>query len=145
FTNEFYLLQEIVTPTHSKGNTLDLFFTNNSHLLHSYESNETLFSDHYLVEGKINYRNTDCLKEMKRTSPNRKKYSKNFEHLNFFSEKIKWEKVSEDLQSINWRLEYRGLSPDEMLNSFFNICFSICEKYVPQKRKASTLKQSKIP
>ena len=145
FTNEFYLLQEIVTPTHSKGNTLDLFFTNNSHLLHSYESNETLFSDHYLVEGRINYRNTDCLKEMKRTSPNRKKYSKNFEHLNFFSEKIKWEKVSEDLQSINWRLEYRGLSPDEMLNRFFNICFSICEKYVPQKRKASTLKQSKIP
>ena len=94
FTNEFYLEQEIVTPTHSKGNTLDLLFTNNSHLLHSYESNETVFSDHYLVEGKINYRNSDCLKEIKRTSPNRKKYSKNFEHLNFFSEKIKWEKVS---------------------------------------------------
>ena len=139
FTNEFYLTQEIMVPTHSKGNTLDLIFTNNTELLHSYESNVTLFSDHHLIEVKLNYKDSNFINKMESTPSDRYNYSLGFEQLNFFSENIPWEKICKELQEINWKLEYRGLIPEEMLNKFLAICFSICVRYVPRKRKASKL------
>ena len=144
-TSEFYLTQEIVSPTHSKGNTLDLLFTNNTELLHSYTSNETIFSDHHILEGKINYKNSDCIVNKETTEPSNKSNSTNFEELNFFSDNIKWEKVYEELKEINWKFEYKGLLPNEMLNRFFQICFSICEKHIPRKRKSFKTSISRIP
>ena len=151
FKNEFYLTQEILKPTHSKGNVLDLFFTNNSDLLHSYESNEVLFSDHYLVEGKINYDSAECLKEREtytkdlKGNTDAKMFIANFNQFNFFSEKINWKAVNEELQMFNWRREFRGLPPEEMLSRLFYNCFSVCEKYIPQKRKTLKSTRSKIP
>jgi len=49
FKNDFYLSQEIMTPTHKKENILD-DLTNNAEVLYCAECNETLFSDHYLVK-----------------------------------------------------------------------------------------------
>ena len=151
FKNEFYLTQEIAKPTHNKGNVLDLLFTNNSELLHSYESNATLFSDHYLVEGKINY----CIPEYVEGREINKQHSKgnedveiltaNFNQLNFFSEKINWKMLNKELQSFNWRWEFRRLSSEEMLHTFYHNCFSVCEKYIPQKRKQLKSMISKIP
>ena len=144
-TNEFYLAQEIVTPTHNKGNTLDLLFTNNPELLHSYTSNETLFSDHHIVEGKINYKNSDCIVKEEITKSSNMSDSTNFEQLNFFSDNIKWEKVYEELKEINWKLEFRGLLPKEMFIRFSQICFSICERHIPRKRNLSKTSISIIP
>ena len=132
-------------PTHNKGNILDLLFTNNSELLHSYECNETLFSDHYLIDGKINYKDTEFVKEKETSIPNVNMFSTNFDQLNFFSEKIDWKKMNEELQKFNWRGEFRGLPPEEMLSRFFHNCFSVCEKYIPLKRKTSKSNFSKIP
>ena len=145
FKNEFFLAQEIMKPTHNKGNILDLLFTNNSELLHSYECNETLFSDHYLIDGKINYKNTEFVKEKETSIPNVNMFSTNFDQLNFFSEKIDWKKINKELQKFNWRYEFRGLPPEEMLTRFLHNCFSICEKYIPIKRKTSKSNFSKIP
>ena len=49
--NDNALLQVIKSPTHYQGNTLDLVFTNNTELIHSYQCNETLRSIfyHYIV------------------------------------------------------------------------------------------------
>ena len=144
FKNEFYLAQEIMKPTHNKGNILDLLFTNNCELLHSYECNESLFSDHYLIDGKINYKSTVCVKEKNTDIPN-KISTTNFDQLNFFSEKIDWKKMNEELQRFDWRGEFRGLPPEEMLAGFLYNCFSVCEKYIPQKRKTFKSAPSKIP
>ena len=54
--NEFFMTQLIQKPTHRHGNTLDLLFTNNPDILHSYSCSETIFSDHLIVEGLISYR-----------------------------------------------------------------------------------------
>ena len=55
---EFFLQQFIEKPTHNKGNTLDLFFVNNSSFLHSYETDESIFSDHFIVECASLYSST---------------------------------------------------------------------------------------
>ena len=144
FINEFYFTQEILTPTHNRGNILDLLLTNNSELLHSYESNEILFSDHYLIEGKINYKSAEDMAENK-TNPTDTKTNPNFDQLNFFSEKINWKKINEEFQRFNWKEEFRGLRPEEMLNRFLHNCFSICGKYIPLKRKTFKSAMNKIP
>ena len=130
-------------PTHNKGNILDLLFTKNTELIHSYECNESLFSDHYLVDGKINYKSTVCVEE-KETDISNKIATTNFDQLNFFSEKIDWKKINEELQKFDWRGEFRGLPPEEMLARFLYNCFFLCEKYIPQKRKSSKSSLSKF-
>ena len=48
-----FISVKITNPTHSDGNTLDLIFTNNSNLIHTYECvipPLSSVSDHYIVE-----------------------------------------------------------------------------------------------
>ena len=52
---DHYLSQYILTPTHKKGNILDLCFTNNLNLVHSYETSDSIFSDHKIVEWATTY------------------------------------------------------------------------------------------
>ena len=66
-------------------------------MLHSYECNETIFSDHYIVSAKINYKNADQKNGEEEIKINSDKSSTNFNRLNFFSEKIDWKKIQEDL------------------------------------------------
>ncbi len=49
--DEHFLKQYIHCPTHIAGNTLDLLFSNNQHLVHSYECLEVVrnVSDHMIV------------------------------------------------------------------------------------------------
>ena len=49
-SNEFFLCQLIKKPTHRKGNTLDLLFSNNPMILHSYNIMDTVLSDHEIIE-----------------------------------------------------------------------------------------------
>ena len=143
FKNEFYLSQEVNTPTHRKGNVLDLIFTNNSEMLHSYECNDTILSDHYLINAKINYKNE--VQENGEEAISSETSTTNFDRLNFFSEKIDWKKVKQNLKEFNWRAEFRGCPPEMMLARFFSICFSICAKHIPQKRKIQKTVRNKIP
>merc|ERR1711874_766442 len=107
-----------------KGNILDILLTNNAEMLHSYECNETIFSDHYIVGAKINYKNADQ-KNGEEIKIKTEESSTNFDRLNFFSENIDWKKIQEDLEKLNWRAELRRCPPEEMLTRFFGICFSI--------------------
>ena len=51
-TDEQHLTQHITTPTHVQGGVLDLVFTNNDRIVHSYTILKPLrsTSDHYVVE-----------------------------------------------------------------------------------------------
>ena len=53
--DEYFLEKLIDLPTHKDGNLLDLLFTNNTEILHSFSYDETMNSDHYLVSCKTNY------------------------------------------------------------------------------------------
>lgn len=86
-TNEFFLTQLIHEPTHKHGNTLDLCFTNNPMLLHSYNTMETLFSDHFIIECLTNY-STRTPKKVQ--PPNCEVSDIEFDKFNFYSEDTNW-------------------------------------------------------
>ena len=64
-------------------------------------SNEALFSDHYHVNARINYKNTEQENGEEEFETNSEKSSLNFDRLNFFSEKIDWKKIKEELKKLN--------------------------------------------
>ena len=51
-TNRHFLTQHVTTPTHVEGGVLDLVFSNNSHIVHSYNTLRPLrsTSDHFVIE-----------------------------------------------------------------------------------------------
>ena len=80
--DEFFLEQLIDKPTHQDGNILDLIFTNNTDILHSFTCTETTFSDHHIINCKSTYTQT---KNIDYNTPASSE-EKQFESLNFFSE-----------------------------------------------------------
>ena len=63
-TTEKFMVQYVDEPTHRNGNTLDLLFSNNSDLVHSFTSAHSLLSDHLMIEFKAVYKpNTSHLEE----------------------------------------------------------------------------------
>lgn len=87
-TDEFFLSQYINLPTHGGGNTLDLVFTNNDSLLHSYTSTPTILSDHFMVTCSSSI-------ECQRPDTECDNISKpgNLASLNFFNDAIKWDNI----------------------------------------------------
>ena len=99
-TIDNFLIQLIDKPTHRDGNILDLLFTNNTDLVHSYSSLYSSVSDHNVLEMKAHYKmktNQDAdAKEDKDTKV------PSFYGLNFFSEKINWTLFNHELNTTNW-------------------------------------------
>ena len=56
FAVDNFLVQQIEQPTHRDGNILDILFTNNIDLVHSYTSTYSGQSDHKVVEVKSHYK-----------------------------------------------------------------------------------------
>ena len=145
-TNEFYLTQNIKTSTHNKGNTLDLLFTSNPNFLHSYINVDSIFSDHKIIECATTFRVNSSSNSVSDT-PEENEHEQNFDNLNFFNDSVNWESLNKTFMNINWRSEFRGLSPARMLDRFLNICYSYSNKVVPRKARANKRgkKGSKIP
>ena len=104
-----FLNQYITKATHKNGNTLDLIFSNNSSLLHSYDCvipALSSISDHFIIECKSILR-VDCVESNELPTK-----SSALDYLNFFSNDIDWELISNQFKSIDWRLMLTGLSPD---------------------------------
>ena len=97
-----FLNQHILQFTHKDGNSLDLVFTNNANLLHSYECiipTLSSVSDHYIVECRTSLGTSpddfDSEQPIK-SSP--------LDNLNFHSNDINWEHISNLFKEINWNL-----------------------------------------
>ena len=140
--NENFLKQHIHQATHNAGNVLDLVFTNNDYLMHSYQCRKLLpsISDHHLVE---------CLTAFKSTTSNHNEQKPEFisplDKLNFFSDEIKWDVVSAEITAIEWDAELQNQLPDQMLDKIMMIIISICERHIPIKKSVQKSSMSKIP
>ena len=130
--NEHFLIQQITGATHRDGNTLDLLFVNNSDYIYSHQILQTIQSDHFLVEFTTSYRTEDT-ESMEASVEEITKEEATFEDLNFFSEDIDWKCLEEDLENIEWNIEFCKLGPNGMMKKFLAICLNICRQHVPLK------------
>ena len=134
FTNKHFLSQHIInTPTHVDGGTLDLVFSNNQSLVHSYKTLVPLrsTSDHYVLEVKTPLFNNDINQEEEK--PN---FSSPFNNLNFFSNDIQWESICTEIKERTNVQNFLDLPPNEKLDKFMSILIDVCHKFVPTKRSA---------
>ena len=142
-THEHFLFQQITEPTHRQGNTLDLCFSNNPAFVHSYQCCRTIFSDHYIVEGRSTY------SKFHRPQSYRQPHSSagpgaEFDKLNFMSDEADWDSLENELDAQDWNATLAGLDPGEMLTKLLETCASISQKFIPL-RKRSDRKTSRIP
>ena len=140
FCNEFFMSQYIDLPTHKDGNTLDLVFTNNEHIIHSYSTVPVLqsTSHHEIVLVSTTLKVQNSLLDNDQQEPHTK-----FNTLNFFADDIDWETIKDDLKRVNWLREFNTEDPDVILETFDNICYRICKNRVPVKAKTTSKTKSK--
>ena len=141
-TDEFFLSQLIQMPTHRKGNTLDLLFSNNPMIIHTCNTVETNLSDHDIIECLTTY-NINITKEQ---SVNLNDSTDDFDNFNFFNENTEWLRIDHELAQQDWEMEFRALNPRQMLSKFLAICKAISSKYAPiRKKDISAHRKSQIP
>ena len=145
---DYFLVQQYDCATHRLGNTIDLLFTNNSHIIHNMEAIKAIPSavtDHYLMNFSACYNSSESAKE-EQDDPRDQDSTSSFSSLNFFDDDIEWDALSEDLGEYDWSREFRGLRPTEMMERFKSVCLDIAKKWVPsRKRPTSHNQRPKIP
>ena len=133
FYTELYLSQHIHLPTHKDGNVLDLIFTNNKDLIHIYNVYRRYSAYHITASYSVPHYIKCIIEAPHQNCPKNSR----FDTLNFFSEDINWNLINEKFNDYDWLREFRGESPDEMLNKFYNICYEICCVSARTSRKSS--------
>ena len=136
--DEFFLTQCIESATHRKGNTLDLVFTNNDDLIHSYTSTPTQMSDHFILECM-----TTLLNESGTSKADVTPEPERLASLNFHSEKVDWQLMKTAFAEVDWDAELQGRDPESMMERFIDICFHVSAERVPKKRPKAKLPTSK--
>ena len=142
----YFMSQLISGPTQRSGNTLDLCFSNNSSLLHSYDAINTLYSDHKILQCNTKFciDGNNSEPETYRTPHPEDGPQAEFDNLNFFSEDVKWDDIEHKLSEVSWLEELTDLEPYRMVERINEICLSICRSCVPE-RTTINRKRSKIP
>ena len=144
FINDYFLTQYVTKPTHYQGNTLDLVFTNDSELIFDYKCVNTLLtvSHHKIIEISTSSHFTSSL----HITDNASNYETMppLSTLNFHHDNIDWNSLQEDLCTINWDLELRKLSVNEVVERIMDISYECALKFVP-KRKTNCKVKSVIP
>ena len=136
--DEYFLMQIIEESTHKHGDILDLMFTNNKDLIHSYTCNETIFLDHFIIEGYIPYKGRTIPRA---NTPNEStRLGPDLQRMNFFSETTDWNLMNQELSNHDWEYEFCSKSVEEMATKFIEVCTMIAEKYVPLKRRAQKVR-----
>ena len=146
-TTKNFMVQYVDEPTHRDGNTLDLLFSNNSDLVHSFTSAHSLLSDHHMIEFKAVYKqNTSYQEEKEAENENEapKPNQLSFRNFNFFSDEINWESINHAFSNYNWWRDFKGCTPDAMMKKFCAICLATVPDYVPPRSKAQS-SSNKIP
>ncbi len=143
FANEFFLEQVIDVSTHEDGNTPDVIFTNNVNIIHSFNTEPTTLSDHFIVECKSLYE-PESLQTHETVPTENVPY--NFDTLNFFSDKVDWTKIEVEISDHPWKSEFNNMEDHKsMVDRLIEICYNICVKYVPKKKYKSQTNKSRIP
>ena len=143
-TQEYFLIQCIQEPTHKQGHILDLCFSNNPVMIHSYQCSETLFSDHLIIEARTSFSLNNESQSFRSSSDSAEDIPTHFNDLNFMSEDVDWCSLENELEMHEWKEELSTLSPTDMMKTFTQICLHAAQKHVP-KRKLKHKNVSKIP
>ena len=145
--DSFCLSQFIFSPTHREGNVLDLVFTNDDMLFHSYNVIDVLqsTSHHKIIE-------VASLISFEKQSNNKHSCSTpidccSLKKFNFYSDEIDWQSINSAFASIDWheKLLTNCKSVDEIYENLLTICIDVLSKQnVPLKPAAKPFK-CKIP
>ena len=141
-SNEFTLQQCICKETHKCGNILDLVWTNNLDLIHSYSCIPTNTDITHHSSVNINIHKAIITKtETTNRTPNNP-----FERFNFYHETIDWEGIRKELSEFDWEKEFLQLNSEEKFEKLLLLCEKTTEKFVPiRKPYSSKTKNKRIP
>ena len=123
FINEFVrqgLIQCIFSPTHIKGNILDILLSNSDNFISditTLSNNESCKSDHYAITFKV--KTKVVLKKPIKTK------SFNFKRAN-------WDGLNQDLNNVDWLLTLDCLEPDIAWSKFKEILNHFQELHIPK-------------
>ena len=129
-SSNYNLLQLIDKPTRDK-NTLDLIFTNEMELFSNCEISKSGLSDHNFIEC------TTTIKTDKTKDENSNQKNSGLRELNFFSNKIKWDEIINEITNINWKEVLKDKNTHECTETLNKIINEICLKYIPPRGKNS--------
>ncbi len=128
--DECHLTQHIHDPTRIK-NTLDLVLTKNPSLVHSYINQDTIMSDHKLIQ--INMYSARCAQHEIATQ---EQALQGLHQLNFHNTDIDWCKIKLTLGStIDWEDEFREKEPEEMISPTHGKMLQHMQRMCPPKEK----------
>ena len=127
-TMENFMVQYVDEPTHRDGNTLDLLFSNNSDLVHSFTSAHSLLSDHHMIKFKAAVYKPNISHQEEKEAENENEAPKpsqpSFRNFNFFRDDINWESINHAFSYYNWWRDFKGCTPDAMMEKFCAICLA---------------------
>ena len=129
--SDLMLNQYVDSPTR-ENNILDLFFTNNGHLVTNVTTSDSDLSDHDLVDISVssNFLDPNLLKPTRKTFNEESFRSLDFRRANF-------EEIREELRKVDWAQLRTSCSFEEFPKLFTETLYNICVSLVPMK-KAST-------
>ena len=140
FCSLHFLSQQISEPTHKQGNTLDLVFTNNPLIIHSYQTTPTSYSPHHIVDCR-----TKLSVGVSNTKHDKVTPESVFDTINLFSEDTNWEEITKSLSNHNWVTEFTELTPEQMTSHFIEFSEQVAKQNAPTKRTPQDQSKSKIP
>ena len=150
---EHFLLQYVTKPTHKDGNILDLCFTNNTNLIHSYQCDFTISSHHRVVQFKTTLTNESASPEETFRVPNSEDGpGAIFDSLNFLSDEADMEGLKQRLKDVDWKEELgdpEETDPAKMLENFIEKCAREAQDFIPkrsvtkEKRKGSHIPRTR--
>lgn len=126
FMSDHFMNQYVMLPTRG-NNTLDLFITDNDHLVTNVTSTDTSLSDHKML---------DVMLSFNPTSPSRP-------HVNVFDDndfrsldfsKADFEEINDQLSLIDWNSLRGQCSQEEFPALFTDTLFQVCQSHVPKKK-----------
>ena len=125
FAEDLCLLQVIDKPTRAQ-NILDLVFTNNEEIIHSWRVADTDLGDHRMITVSILLPSVESQR-----CPDR---GNRFSRLNFYSPKVNWQALSTDISHVEW-----ANAPSDSLDVFYEFIlenlWECCRRWVPPRRK----------
>ena len=130
-----FLVQQIESTTHIKGNTLDLCFTNNSQAIHEIISTPcaTEITDHHHIEIQIDLGSSETgVDDEEDDAPLTS--ADEWRGLNFFSQAVNWNGLISDIAAHNWESEFQNADPSQLHDRFSSTCLNIAKKHVPLRK-----------
>ena len=118
--NNLGLTQQILQPTHIKGNVLDILLTDKPDLLSNIrilERDEILKSGHFAISCSINLR-------VKRLKCDKRKI--------YNLKKSDWDALNMELRRVNWNAHIQCCDPTTAWITFKSILLELCNKYIPK-------------